>query len=141
MYGPTPPNGVASERHKDMSATNDDDGIRERLERAFDGRATVRFAEAASLLRMTEKTLRRHVADGSISYRATGTGSLRMRREFAVSDLAGFYAVRKTIADAPPSPRGRSVPVHTRGLIGFLEAVGNKRAERNHAPRRDRRPS
>jgi hypothetical protein len=126
-----------------MSATNDDDhGIRERLECAFDGRTTVRFAEAASLLRMTEKTLRRHVADGSVSYRATGTGSLRMRREFAVSDLLGFYAVRKTIADAPPSPRGRSVPVRTRGLIGFLEAVGNKRAERcNHAPRRDRRPS
>ena len=68
----------------------DDYGIRERLERAFDGSATVRFAEAASLLRMTAKTLRRHVADGSVSYRATGTGSLRMRREAPQERDKGF---------------------------------------------------
>lgn len=113
-----------------MRVLDEDTDIRERLESAFGGRATVRFAEAASLLDMTEKTLRKHVADGNVSYRATGTGSVRMRREFAVSDLVGFYTGRRTVSFAPGLPTGRPAAVRTNKAIGFLEAVGNQRTER-----------
>jgi hypothetical protein len=115
---------------------DEDAGIRERLERGFAGRATVRIAEAAGLLNMTEKTLRRHVADGSVTFRATGTGSIRMRREFSVSDLLGFYAARRTRSEPPAGPRGRPVMRAAAGLTGFLATVGSAApARRNRTAR------
>jgi hypothetical protein len=116
-----------------MNATTgheEDAGIRERLERGFAGRATVRIAEAAGLLNMTEKTLRRHVAGGSVTFRATGTGSVRMRREFALSDLLGFYAARTARGEPPADPRGRPVMRATPGLKSFLSTVGSVAPQR-----------
>ncbi|UFW72880.1 helix-turn-helix domain-containing protein [Bradyrhizobium sp. WU425] len=100
-----------------------DGDIRAGLQARLAGRATVRIAEAAKLLNMTEKTLRRHVADGAIAFRATGTGSVRVRREFALSDLVGFYDGRRMVGVGDQAIRGRPVIRAGTGMIGFLAAT------------------
>lgn len=109
-----------------------DGDIRAGLEARLAGRATVRIAEAARLLNMTEKTLRRHVADGAIAFRATGTGRVRVRREFALSDLVGFYDGRRMVAVGDREIPGRPVMRAGTGMIGFLSATASndKRASR-----------
>jgi hypothetical protein len=121
------------DRSFDMNATtgqDEDAAIRERLERGFAGRATVRIVEAAGFLNMTEKTLRRHVTEGNVAFRSTGTGSVRIRREFALSDLLGFYAARKTRGAPPADPRGRTVMRAGTGLTGFLATIASAPPQR-----------
>lgn len=102
---------------------NDEAEIRSRLEAGFDGRPTVDFATAARLLRMTEKTLRRHVRDGNVAFRAVGTGCARVRREFTPSDLTGFYARAKREGEGTPAAAGRRKFRPRPGLQGFLANV------------------
>lgn len=65
------------------------------IRRGFAGRALVGLRDAAKILNMNEKTLRRHIAEGNVSFVKTGTGEERMRREFAPEDLLNFYASRR----------------------------------------------
>ncbi|MEH2539228.1 MULTISPECIES: helix-turn-helix domain-containing protein [unclassified Bradyrhizobium] len=105
-----------------------DGAIREALAAAFHGRPTLRFEETAKVLRMDPKTLRRHVADGRISYRVTGTGSARKRREFSLTDLERFYegrternAKRAAGSVAPP----RKVKA-VGGIMGFTDFLAHE---------------
>jgi hypothetical protein len=117
-----------------FETTHDEDAdVRERLLERFNGRPTVRFAEAAELLRMDEKTLRRHVADGNITYRATGTGSVRMRREFTVSDLMQFYAGRSAQSQRAPLAPGRPLIRAAVGLKTFTGLTANEPKRRGAA--------
>jgi hypothetical protein len=113
-----------------------DADVRERLTRDFAGRATVRLPEAAAILKMTEKTLRRHVAEGNVRFRATGTGSLRMRREFTVSDLVDFYGARSARSEPAAAIPGRPVLRPAVGLAGFTANIGpSTSTRRNRAAR------
>lgn len=114
-----------------MSETHDVDeaDIRARLGAAFGDRPTVDFATAARLLNMTEKTLRRHVADGNIAFRAIGTGSIRMRREFTTSDLTDFYARARQRSYASPIASKRTRFRQSPYLDGFLARIEAEAAE------------
>ncbi|MET4476742.1 helix-turn-helix domain-containing protein [Bradyrhizobium sp. F1.13.3] len=69
-----------------------DDHLRETLRQGFGDRPTVGFAEAAKLLNLDTKSLRRLVQSGRVPFRTVGSGRRRLRREFTVSDLETFYA-------------------------------------------------
>jgi hypothetical protein len=73
-----------------------DDGpdahLRETLREGFGNRMTLRFADAAKLLNLDQKTLRRLTEQGKVPCRITGTGRRRLRREFTLSDLESFFA-------------------------------------------------
>lgn len=61
------------------------------------------MAEAAKLLGICVKTLRRHVQAGEISYIAIGRGTKRPWRKFAVEDIEEFKARhRRTDFEPPP---------------------------------------
>lgn len=104
-----------------MIVEDNETELRERLAQAFEAKTTVNISTAARLLKMSEKTLRRHIAEGNIGFRAVGTGSLRMRREFTVSDLVGFYEGRSQRECAVPTKRGRPLLRRAAGLSSFLQ--------------------
>jgi excisionase family DNA binding protein len=82
------------------------------IRRDFAGRATLKFAEVCKLLKIHNKTLLRHIRTGTIGFRETGLGRLRVRREFALEDVLAFYenAFRK----AEPTVAGQKGAVRTR---------------------------
>ena len=63
-------------------------------------------AEAAAHLRISVKTLRGHVRDGSIRYIMTGRGAKRPGKAFAMADLTEFEERRRR-RDAPVTERGK----------------------------------
>lgn len=62
--------------------------LSESIVEAFEGRQYITVREAANALRMSTKTLLRHVAAGNIVGRQIGLGRKRPRRVFALSDVA-----------------------------------------------------
>jgi hypothetical protein len=68
------------------------DALCKEVIQGFAGRASVGMSDAAKILRMHVKTLRIHVADGTISFIQKGTGTERARRIFTPTDLLEFYA-------------------------------------------------
>jgi excisionase family DNA binding protein len=88
----------------------------------------VRFSEAAKLLKCNEKTLRKHIAQGNLTFRNVGLGTRRLRREFALVDLVGFYAASSR-RHGKDSDRGAVRTAAARGLASFTA----RRAERLRA--------
>jgi len=85
----------------------------------------VRFSEAAKLLKCNEKTLRKHITRGNITFRNVGLGTRRLRREFALADLVGFYAANsRRHGKGADCGAVRTAPA--RGLASFT----TRRAER-----------
>lgn len=74
------------------SSLDGSDHLRRTLVQGFENRATLKFAEAAKLLNIDEKTLRKLVKQGRVPCRSTGTGRQRVRREFTLTDIESFYA-------------------------------------------------
>ena len=68
------------------------DALCDEVLQGFAGRASVGLADAAKILRMHVKTLRIHIADGSVGFIQKGTGTERPRRIFTPNDLIRFYA-------------------------------------------------
>jgi hypothetical protein len=85
----------------------------------FEGRLTLNFKESAELLKLNEKTLRKHVRRGSIRFRQTGLGRSRVRREFALEDIVDFYIGASRRVE--PSAQGTTVHVRKAGRGTFLE--------------------
>jgi hypothetical protein len=128
-----------------MTSRAIDPDLLQSLRDGFGGRPTVAFKEASRLMRMDEKTLRKHVREGRIQFRDVGLGQYRVRREFTLEDIVGFYC------DACRRNEVTETVVRTRAplprtLLGFTEfaerpptktelnaLVSNKRAE---APRK-----
>ncbi|MDA9415569.1 MULTISPECIES: helix-turn-helix domain-containing protein [Bradyrhizobium] len=94
--------------------------LRARLLAAFGTAHTIGFAAAAKLLKLDQKTLRKHVRQGRIGSRIVGTGRWRIRREFALSDIEAFYApmVERSL-DTLGAPV-RCGQKKRQGRIGFL---------------------
>ncbi|AWO87541.1 helix-turn-helix domain-containing protein [Bradyrhizobium diazoefficiens] len=96
-----------------------DDHLRETLRQGFGNRPTVGFAEAAKLLNLDTKSLRRLIQSGRVPFRTIGCGRRRLRREFTVSDLESFYAGAATrTAHATGVRRAESVRVRPRDVGG-----------------------
>jgi hypothetical protein len=72
-----------------------DGNLAKELLQGFAGRGSVGSVEAAKLLKMHEKTLRRHLVSGNLTFIDVGTGHERPRRRFTLSDLLAFYAGRR----------------------------------------------
>jgi hypothetical protein len=72
-----------------------DENLLRELAEGFAGRGSVGPEEAAKLLKMTEKTLRRHLASGDLTFVDVGTGLERPRRRFTLTDLVHFYVGRR----------------------------------------------
>jgi excisionase family DNA binding protein len=85
----------------------------------FEGRLTLSFKEAAELLKLNEKTLRKHVRRGNIRFRQTGLGRSRVRREFALEDIVDFYIGASHRVEL--SAQGAIVHVRKAGRGTFLE--------------------
>lgn len=103
-----------------MTSRAIDPDLLQSLRDGFGGRPTVALKEASRLMRMDEKTLRKHVREGRIQFRDVGLGQHRVRREFTLEDIVGFYCdacrrieVTETVVRmrAPLSPT----------LLGFTE--------------------
>jgi excisionase family DNA binding protein len=94
-------------RRKRILNPSVDDHVRETLRQGFGGRPTVRFAEAAKILNLDTKSLRKLVQAGHVPFRVTGNGRRRIRREFTVSDLETFYAGAATRTVHAPGVRRR----------------------------------
>ncbi|WGD51462.1 excisionase family DNA-binding protein [Bradyrhizobium sp. CB1650] len=110
-----------------------EDHLVETLRDGFGGRPTVTFAQACKLLNINAKTLRRHVRRGTIAFRRTGLGKFRVRREFALQDLVGFYTGVLQQADlAYLSPPGH---VARRKQASFLQGYAARRAARKERKR------
>ncbi|MBR0777291.1 hypothetical protein JQ625_20865 [Bradyrhizobium diazoefficiens] len=112
-----------------------DDHLREILRQGFGNRPTVRFAEAAKMLNLDTKSLRRLVEAGHVPFRVTGNGLRRIRREFTVSDLENFYAGAATrTAHATGVRRAGNVRVRPRGagngsfLVSFEKETTQEKA-------------
>ncbi|MET3220175.1 hypothetical protein ABIE85_007136 [Bradyrhizobium diazoefficiens] len=104
-----------------------DDHLRETLRQGFENRPTLRLADAAKLLKMDEKTLRRLADRNMVPHRITGNGRSRLRREFTLSDLETFYltaTARPTgimLARTPARARPRPAVASTEGLLARAE--------------------
>jgi hypothetical protein len=61
-----------------------------RLSRAFEGRTTLTFKEAAAALEMDERLLRTAVKAGRVKYIRHGQGQARVQRRFLLIDLLEF---------------------------------------------------
>ena len=80
------------------------DAAEARIAAAFSGRLTVGLAEAARILDVSEKILRRHAAQGSIAFVDLGHGRQRRRRRFTLGDVVAFLQTRRQ-REALPLPR------------------------------------
>ncbi len=98
-----------------------EEGFRVAIAQGFAGRTTMGMRDAANLLKMDEKTLRRHLARGNITFIETGTGDERMRRVFTPNDLLGFYAGQRRRQAATPDQPAR--PWAGRRSVRFADAV------------------
>jgi excisionase family DNA binding protein len=113
-----------------MTEQGIDEHLLRTLQEGFAGRPTVQFAEAAKLLNLNEKTLRRHVRRGSIAFRQTGLGKVRVRREFALRDLVQFYA--RALRRLGPTAEGPVARTCKGAQPSFLDGYARRRAARQH---------
>ncbi|MBS0248905.1 MAG: hypothetical protein JSR61_20000 [Proteobacteria bacterium] len=100
---------------------------------AFAGRLTVGLGEAARILEVGEKILRRHAILGSISFTDLGHGSERRRRRFSAEDLVVFLRSRRTRSAASlpgRRPRARAADEHDEEE-SFEAFVARTAAKRN----------
>jgi hypothetical protein len=66
------------------------DDLPETVRTAFAERTLLGAPEVARLLEIDPKTLRRHIANGDISFRVKGFGRVKPRRVFTITDIAKF---------------------------------------------------
>lgn len=91
--------------------------------------------EAAAKLRVSTKTLDKHVAAGTLRYVSIGHGRRHVRRMFAPSDLEAFIEAQ-TRKDVPlcPSRSQRIRPITTSRLstevVGFTAQLRQRQNER-----------
>lgn len=79
--------------------------------------------QAAAELQMTLKTLRGHVADGTIAYVITGRGKKRPRYAFAPEDLEAYRSHQRR-RNLPCQPTGRAAQrsmssIFATNVVGF----------------------
>jgi hypothetical protein len=86
----------------------------------FDGLRTAE--EAAARLGCSIKTLKGHIAAGSLRYVAIGHGSKRPRKMFTDADLAAFIEAQ-TRKDSPACPSFESRARHTGTSISSGEVI------------------
>jgi excisionase family DNA binding protein len=89
-------------------------------------------AEAAAKLSISIRTLREHVASGSLRYVNIGRGKHRARRRFADADLDAFIATQ-TREDSPcpsiaPGARRTGTSISSGEVIGFTARRNARRA-------------
>lgn len=113
-----------------MKSGSIDADLLQSIRSAFAGRPTLDFKDSSNLLRINEKTLRRHVQQGNIRCRLVGLGHIRRRREFALEDIIGFYVGRSAGMENQPSG-GRTVRTRKPGLRCFLEGRAERRVQRS----------
>src|SRR4051812_40520013 len=90
---------------------------------AFRGRLTIGSREAARLLAIDPKLLRRHASQGNIVFIEVGFGIERVRREFTAADIRQFILERRRRQNLPGTP-GRRRPADRSIGEGFLETYG-----------------
>jgi hypothetical protein len=123
-----------------------DDHLRETLRTAFGSRPTLRLTEAAKVLNINEKLLRHFARRNMAPCRITGSGRIRLRREFTVSDLETFYrtATEWPSGSEPVRAKARARPkVSWKAKGGFLALAERRREAVGKAGRRkkDVRPT
>lgn len=109
----------------------------------FATRPSLPLPEAAKLLGMDAKTLRRHAEAGNISYISVGLGATHLRREFRLVDIEGFYDRIERRECPSTSPKTRRSTTSTSGceVIGFMarrmrqKDAAQKRSKRQSAER------
>lgn len=75
----------------------------EALDRAFSESCLITTNEAARLLDIAPKTLRRHVTNGDLGYHTVGQGKSRPRLRFGRDDIEAFLERRKHHSSGPMS--------------------------------------
>jgi hypothetical protein len=73
-----------------MTLPSDPRELREALEAAFGGRATIGVPELAALIPLHRETIARHVAAGNLVGRLKGLGRARRHRVFTIADVTRF---------------------------------------------------
>jgi len=136
------PASPGSAAHARPAAT---DHLRETLAQGFANRPTLNFAEAAKYLKIDRKLLRRLVDQGKVPCRITGTGRVRLRREFTLSDIETFYANAAVRPACTPGARPIArvqTAAHVRGsfLADRSAAKADRKARREADSRTSRRP-
>jgi excisionase family DNA binding protein len=104
------------------------------LREGFGGCPTVSFKEACRLMKLDEKTLRKHVRLGHIEFRAVGLGHVRVRREFALEDILGFYMdARRRVETRESTVRVRAPLPYS--ILGFTQSADRpeKPSSRRHS--------
>ncbi len=103
----------------------DDQGFAEQvledIRSCFAGQLTVDFPNAARILGIDEKTLRRHTKMGTVGYLNMGHGAQRLRRRFTAADLAAFMVGRRRRELPPPKRehRRRPEPAQEENFLAF----------------------
>lgn len=110
--------------------------------------------EAATRLRMSDKTFREHVNRGEIAWIAKGSGLKRPRKLFHPDDLDRFIASSRRYSPGPPTfpetVKGRrrapsTTTISGSEVVGFMARLDREQREKLASPprkstRRDRAP-
>jgi hypothetical protein len=92
-----------------------EDGVRE----------VMTVAEGAAFLRLSRKTLKKHIDDGDIAVVLVGKGKIRPRKRLLMSDVQAFLQQQRKLASCPCpslSPRTRRSTITISGAAdeGFM---------------------
>jgi excisionase family DNA binding protein len=91
---------------------------------ANDNERLLEISEAAAMLGVCERTVRRHIREGHLPYIAMGGGRIRLRKKIHPTDLSAFIASRRRFdaCQSTSQPKARTM-LTTSKSVAFGSAV------------------